>query len=281
MPLHHPPSTPTPRTFPSPSPACLTFTPSLPLHLPRLSTRPPARRPRPSTPLHAPLRTPLHLSLSEDPVTTRLRAELAADGLNYDDLLNASKVVNLTRKVEALTLESRSLPATSSRLTAISEEISRLEAQLEREKRSVMRAWLKNLFLAQAYVFMAVGGVLANDWLPPVWSVPLVARALGFWMVWLFTIPALRARKGTSRTEKSALNVAFVMMPVLNVAMPVVTKNTGFIWAADVALLAACYLYYGVKAVNEAEEGAEEADVSEEQARVKGILRYLDWGSWR
>lgn len=215
----------------------------------------------------------------EDPVAQRVRKQLAIDGVNLDDLLNGAKVIDLTRKLEKLTSESQRLSTHSQQHKELSEKISKVESDLVREKRLVMQTWLKQLFLVQAYLFIALGGILSNSLVPEQFSVPLVGRALGFWLVWLFTIPALRARKGISKTEKSALNVSFLSMPLMNVALPALTRNTGAIWAADVVLLAACYLYYGIKAVNQAEDGS--VDVKKEEGRVKGILKYLDWGSWR
>lgn len=220
-------------------------------------------------------------TIKEDPIARRVRDELAADGINLDELLNAGKVVNLTRKLDMLTAESEKLAAGSSELQDAKQKMSKLESDLVREKRQVMQNWLKQLFLLQAIIFIGIGGVLANDVVPGVDSVPLVGRALGFWTTWLFTIPALRARKGTSKTEKSALNVAFLATPLLNVALPALTKNCGIIWAADVALLGACYAFYGITAKQGADGDEEGNRPVKEQGKVKGILKYLDWGSWR
>lgn len=229
-------------------------------------------------------RRPLRMKVSEmeteDPVTQRVRDELAGDGINLDELLNAGKVVNLTRKLDALILECEQLQEDSQELRDAKQKIDKIEKDLVREKRQVMQTWLKQLFLIQALVFIGIGGVLANNIVPSVESVPLVGRALGFWTIWLFTIPALRARKGTSKTEKSALNVAFLATPLLNVALPALTRNCGVIWAADVVLLGACYAFYGIKAQQGADTD-EEDKVVKEQGKVKGILKYLDWGSWR
>lgn len=221
-------------------------------------------------------------NITEDPVTRRVRDELAADGINLDELLNAGKVVNLTRKLDELANECKSLAPDSSELKDAEQKISKIENDLIREKRQVMQDWLKQLFLMQAIVFIGVGGILANDVVPGVESVPLVGRALGFWTTWLFTIPALRARKGTGKAEKSALNVAFLATPLLNVALPALTKNCGAIWAADVALLGACYAFYGLRATQGSEDDNEGKNGRvKEKARVRGILKYLDWGSWR
>lgn len=220
-------------------------------------------------------------SETEDPVTRQVRDELAVDGINLDELLNAAKVVSLTRQLEKLTLECEQMSPNSRELQEAKRKMAKVENDLVREKRQVMQTWLKQLFLLQAFLFIGIGGVLANDVVPGVESVPLVGRALGFWATWLFTIPSLRARKGTSKAEKSALNVAFLATPLLNVALPALTRNCGVIWAADIALLGACYAFYGIKAGQSAQAEDETSGLEKEQGRVKGILKYLDWGSWR
>lgn len=221
------------------------------------------------------------MEVTEDPLAHRVREELAADGINMDELLNAGKVVSLTQKFESLSVENERLEEGSTEREKIQAELAKVESDLIREKRQVMQTWLKNLFLVQAIAFIAIGGILANDVVPGGISVPLVGRALGFWTVWLFTIPALRARKGMSKSEKSALNVAFLATPLMNVSLPVLTKDFGTIWGADVALLAACYLFFGIRSASAVAEEGEMRGKVKEEGRVKGILKYLDWGSWR
>lgn len=213
-----------------------------------------------------------------------MRGELAADGVDMDELLNAGKVVGLTRKLDALALDFDALPADDdARRARVAEKMDAVRRRLEQEKRQVMQGWLKNVFVGQALLFVAVGGLLANDAVPGVESVPLVGRALGFWTTWLFSIPALRARKGIAKGEKSALNVAFLATPLMNVAMPFFTKNCGAIWAVDVAVLAGAYAWYVVgPAVAGSEDGGEgETQAAKEEGRITGILKWLDWGSWR
>lgn len=241
----------------------LAFASALPVPSPaRASSSSPSRRPRPTPrlPLRASL-TPSPPSPSpspppppEDPVPARVRASLAENGVDLDTLLNPTKVISLTRKLDALTSSN-----------APEEDLAPVRAALVVESRQVMQGWLKRLFLFQAVFFGALGGAAATDVLG---DTPLVLRALGFWSVWLFTIPALRARKGTPTAEKSALNAAFLATPLLNVALPALTKNTGVIWGADVALLAAAYAWYA-------------AGGKGEVGRIKGLLRYLDWGSFK
>lgn len=218
------------------------------------------------------------MAVAEDPVEAKVREELAADGINLDELLNAGKVVSLTRKLEKLVLESTHAPVDSDAYKEIQKNISKIQSDIVREKRQVMQLWLKRLFLSQAVLFLAIGGILSNDALPG-YSVPLVGQALGFWMTWLFTIPALRARKGTKKSEKSALNISFLTIPFLNVGLAAATKNCGTIWTADVLFLAGCYVFYGVKSAQMT--GTEDEGIEREEGKIKGVLKYLDWGSWR
>lgn len=65
------------------------------------------------------------------------------------------------------------------------------------------------------------------------------------WSIWMFTIPSLRAKECTAR-EKDALNVLFVGMPLLNIALPFIWKSFPFIFTADVAMVIGCYYWKGV-----------------------------------
>jgi hypothetical protein len=53
----------------------------------------------------------------------------------------------------------------------------------------------------------------------------------------MFTIPSLRARECTDK-EKDALNLLFLAVPLLNVALPFVWKSFPFIFTADCVLMA-------------------------------------------
>lgn len=60
------------------------------------------------------------------------------------------------------------------------------------------------------------------------------------WSAWMFTVPSLRARDCPA-AEKDALNILFILIPVLNVGLPFVWKSFPFIFSADVVALAAVY----------------------------------------
>lgn len=63
----------------------------------------------------------------------------------------------------------------------------------------------------------------ASDHVPFFPDVDISIQVLGFWFVWLFTVPSLRARK-PGASEKVALDIAFLATPVVSFALPFVTK---------------------------------------------------------
>jgi len=80
-----------------------------------------------------------------------------------------------------------------------------------------------------------------------------VATTCRMWSVWMFTIPALRARECTP-TEKDALNLLFLLIPLLNVTLPLVWKSFPFIFAADCSAMAAVYVWkFGIPGQQKAE----------------------------
>lgn len=108
-------------------------------------------------------------------------------------------------------------------------------------------------------------------------------------MWWLFIIPSLRARKPSAQ-EKDALNWAFVLSPLVSIALPSVTKDTAIIWWANAAATAVCYVYAYNKPVVEGErerDGEGEGEVlgkAMEQPNffprfVLQAFKALDYGS--
>jgi len=204
-----------------------------------------------------------------------VRAELASDGVELEQLLNPSLVIKLERKLD----EARAALATGDGdAAALERDVTKWSAQLAKEKRSVMQLWLKRVFLGQAALSAAVSGLLAWGVAPGFGAdgVPLVGRVLGFWLLWLFTVPALRARK-PDKAEKSAWNVAFLGMPLLNVAAPFVSRDPALIWSADVALMVVVFVWYVVLA----DSGDGGGGSAKEEVKIRGWLRWLDWGSWK
>ncbi|GJD05586.1 hypothetical protein Gasu2_00470 [Galdieria sulphuraria] len=188
-----------------------------------------------------------------------------------EELLNPAKLASLQRQYKEL-LEQFEQTLDKHNRKEMQLRLEKLERNIELEKRSVMTSGLRSLFVVQAIVSLSVGGLLAANKFPFVQEVPLVFRALGFWMVWLFTIPSLRARK-PNMAEKNALNVAFLACPVANVVIPFVNKDTFLLWFVNVSVVLSLYGYYFFL--------SDEAVRAQSQLKIRGILRYLDWGSWR
>ena len=66
--------------------------------------------------------------------------------------------------------------------------------------------------------------------------------ACRMWSIWIFTVPALRARDCPA-AEKEVLNYLFLLIPVMNVTLPFIWKSFPFIFSADVAAMAALYAW--------------------------------------
>jgi hypothetical protein len=65
------------------------------------------------------------------------------------------------------------------------------------------------------------------------------------WSIWMLTIPSLRAKECLPN-EKDALNTLFLLIPIVNVALPFIWKSFGFIFVADVLALGGVYTWKGV-----------------------------------
>jgi hypothetical protein len=103
---------------------------------------------------------------------------------------------------------------------------------------------LYTVFEVQAWLALAVGGALSFNILFPS-DQPDIARLIGMWSIWMFTVPSLRARECTA-SEKDALNVLFLAIPLLNVLLPFVWKSFPFIFTADCVLMAGVYAWKGL-----------------------------------
>jgi hypothetical protein len=168
---------------------------------------------------------------------------------------------------------------------ALRKNIAKREASLTIERRSVFRGWLKNIFLGQAVISFAVSYVMATnpaslfggfDWFYS-YNMDISIQVLGYWWWWLFVVPSLRSRRPKG-FEKKALDIAFLATPAISLIAPVLTKDTGLIWAANFAVVAASYGF--AFAVGEDDDGDDEDD-SKTPEFVKFIFKSLDFGSGR
>ncbi|CAH8320618.1 unnamed protein product [Eruca vesicaria subsp. sativa] len=100
---------------------------------------------------------------------------------------------------------------------------------------------LYKVFEVQGYASMLVGGVLSFNLLFPS-NEPDLWRLMGMWSIWMFTIPSLRARDCPLK-EKEALNYLFLIIPLLNVAIPFFWKSFPLVWSADTLAFFAMYAW--------------------------------------
>jgi len=98
---------------------------------------------------------------------------------------------------------------------------------------------LYQVFEVQAYLAILIGGLLAFNVIYPS-EEPTIARLMGMWSVWMFTVPSLRARDCGAK-EKDALNVLFIAIPLINVLIPFVWKSFAGVFTADVLLMLGVY----------------------------------------
>jgi hypothetical protein len=151
----------------------------------------------------------------------------------------------------------------------------------------VFRGWLKNVFLVQAVISFAVSYVMATtpdvlfgqfDWYHS-YNMDLSIKVLGYWWWWLFVVPSLRSRRPKG-AEKQALDIAFLATPAISLVMPVVTKDTGTIWLANLAVVAASYAFAYLTP-----DAADDNDASDGDDKAPGWLKFvyksLDFGSGR
>ncbi|GFR42054.1 hypothetical protein Agub_g2870 [Astrephomene gubernaculifera] len=114
----------------------------------------------------------------------------------------------------------------------------------KQENPAVKGSVLYNVFEYQAWICLVAGGLLSFNLIWPT-DEPSIPRLLGMWSIWMFTIPSLRAKECTAR-EKDALNVLFLLVPLVNVVLPFVWKSFPFIFSSNVAALGLVYWWKGV-----------------------------------
>ena len=216
--------------------------------------------------------------LSEDELLVQRVAQevMSESGVELDQLINPGKVVNLERDLAKLEIELSACSDTT-RIEEINEIIDKKQKTLFIEKRSVMRGWLKNLFVCQSIISGIISLGMVYDAYPNI-DLPLPIKVLGFWMWWLFIIPSLRARK-PANAEKEALNIAFLANPLISILMPTFTKDLPTIWWANAFGLGACYAfaYYNEANADPSEREDEEKSILPKFV-IKG-LNALDYGS--
>ncbi|KAL9179703.1 hypothetical protein ACHAXT_008993 [Thalassiosira profunda] len=240
---------------------------------------------------------------SDDPFVKGIDESIRGEmGVGLDELLNPAKVVNLERdlynlRTELATLTGATLPENAAPTTelcdaggggedadAIRAKIAKKERDLATERRAVFRGWLKDVFLAQAVLSMALSFVMSTNpdllfgnfgWYRNVANMDTSIQVLGFWWWWLFIVPSLRSRRPTG-AEKKALDIAFLGTPLISLLSPVVTKDTGAIWFANFAVVAGAYGFAFLAGDDDGEDGDKN-----QPGWLKFLYKSLDFGSGR
>jgi|EP00970_Alexandrium_tamarense_P017180 hypothetical protein len=171
---------------------------------------------------------------------------------------------------------------------AIRAKINKKETDLSMERRAVFKGWLKNVFLGQALISMALSYVMSTNpdaifgsfgWYNNISNMDTSIQVLGFWWWWLFIVPSLRSRRPTGM-EKKALDIAFLGTPLISLLSPVVTKDTGVIWLANFAVVAGAYGFAFLGGEDDDEEG-DDGEGESQPGWLKFIYKSLDFGSGR
>jgi len=80
--------------------------------------------------------------------------------------------------------------------------------------------------------------------------------------------------------EKKALDIAFLGTPAISLLSPVVTKDTGIIWFANLAVVAGAY-GFAFLAGEEEDGGGGDDDDTKQPGWLKFVYKSLDFGSGR
>jgi len=187
-----------------------------------------------------------------DPLVKSLGEEVKSiTGAGLDSLMNPAKVINLEREILGLQGQLSELEQLEedNKMTSEDEElmnevrrlIDEKSAVSFREKRMVMKGWLRTVFRFQAAFCAVLSLLLVYDAVPFVGPQELYVRVLGYWSWWLFTIPSLRSIKPLSKQEKLALDIAFLATLVSSVSTPFFTKDLPTIWWVDAAVVSLSY----------------------------------------
>ncbi|CAJ1408151.1 unnamed protein product [Effrenium voratum] len=192
----------------------------------------------------------------DDPMVTELEARLRKmnndKSLTLDMVLNPGTIVNTEREVILLKAKLKATPDEDE------EERTRLEDKIEEKQMKIVNemklVMSNNLKLESIFAF----GAMCYDafpWIPDLtWAginkagSMLALKLFGVWGLWLFTVPALRARKpggpyGMGYEEKRALDLSFLVLPFACLFGPVFFKDAAVTFWISLVTLAGLYAW--------------------------------------
>merc|ERR1712194_1006703 len=106
-------------------------------------------------------------------------------------------------------------------------------------------------------------------------SIGIITTAWTFPFKCWFIVPSLRSRRPTG-FEKKALDIAFLATPIVSLAAPVLTKDTGLIWLANFVIVAGSYGF--AFATDGADDDRDDSDKNKPEW-LRFVYKSLDFGS--
>jgi len=195
---------------------------------------------------------PLVLDLED-----RLRKMNGASNLTLDMVLNPGTIVNTERDVILLRAELKATPEEDTeKRKKLEDKIEEKQMKIVNEMKLVMTDNLKLEFLVQAILSIVAFGFMCYDafpWIPDLtWAginkvgSKLAIKLFGVWGLWLFTVPALRARKpggpwGMGYEEKRALDISFLVLPFVCIFAPILFKDAAATYWLSLLTLVGLY----------------------------------------
>lgn len=234
----------------------------------------------------------------DDPVVVeleeRLRKQNGNPELTLDMVLNPGTIVNVEREVILLRAELKATPPEEAdKRKELEDKIETKQMKIVNEMRQVMTDSLKAEFIVQAFLNLVLCGLLCYEQFPFLpdlsWAglndkgAILIGKLYGIWGIWLTTVPALRARKpggpyGMGYEEKRALDLSFLVLPVICIFTPFVSRDPPATFWACLITLAALYVW-SFNTPLETKSGPRRGAGGQLPEPVQWALRALDFGT--
>lgn len=199
----------------------------------------------------------------DDPMVMELEERLKKmnndKSLTLDMVLNPGTIVNTEREVILLKAQLKATPDEEmEKIKELEDKIEEKQMKIVNEMKLVMTNNLKLEFLVQAILSIFAFGAMCYDafpWVPDLTWAGINARGsmlalklFGIWGLWLFTVPALRARKpggpyGMGYEEKRALDLSFLVLPFICIFGPVLFQEASATFWLSLATLGGLYVW--------------------------------------